>query len=199
MKVSKYAALAKRSGYCKVILTETKETWLALRNAIYKAAELPEMHGPLQVRAVLDVPEKAWGNVFLKEESVGSTKDIFGINMSEDVAGELQTEELDIQVMYKGELATGLRCEDGEIVFYDATLMAPVSDILKNSDYAQIVIRKDVNGRAVVVVKNGFEPVAAIMPLDLPNKDFLTKLAELDSLCIEQYERNGARKVRFEK
>lgn len=68
MKLSKYVALAKR-GYCKVIHVQNSGIWLGLKCAIYRAVELPDIHGEGQARAVLDIPEKAWGNTFFEEEN----------------------------------------------------------------------------------------------------------------------------------
>ena len=44
MKLSKYVALAKR-GYCKVIHVQNSGIWLGLKCAIYRAVELPDIHG----------------------------------------------------------------------------------------------------------------------------------------------------------
>ena len=44
MKLSKYVALAKR-GYCKVIHVQGSGIWLGLKRAIYRAVELPDIHG----------------------------------------------------------------------------------------------------------------------------------------------------------
>lgn len=41
MKLSKYAALAKREAYCTVFRVENDGVWLGVRGAIYRAPGLP--------------------------------------------------------------------------------------------------------------------------------------------------------------
>lgn len=189
MKLSKFAALVKRKGRCRVI-RQGDHTWLSLGCAIYKADGMPEIHGSTQAQTVLDLPDKAWKKIFYDEDTAESAGDICGIDMTENVREERQTEAHPMQLCYKkGIITTALRCDDGELVFYDASLIGPVADIVRDSDYAQIVARKNSAGITMIVVKNGFEPIAAIAPIKMLNKDFVADLADLDSLCVEQYEK----------
>lgn len=189
MKLSKYVALAKR-GYCKVIHVQNSGIWLGLKCAIYRAVELPDIHGEGQARAVLDIPEKAWGNTFFEEENAEGEHDICGFDMTGG-AWELPAEELELQVNYKGVQATALRCTNGELLFYDSRLATPVSDVMRDSEYVQTVIRKRRSGQRVIVIKDGFEAIAAITPMKVINSAFLKALSELDSACVEQYERES--------
>ena len=68
MKLSKYVALAKR-GYCKVIHVQNSGIWLGLKCAIYRAVELPDIHGEGQARAVLDIPERHGAIRFLRKKT----------------------------------------------------------------------------------------------------------------------------------
>ena len=189
MKLSKFAALVKREGRCRVI-RQGDHTWLSLGCAIYKADGMPEIHGPTQAQTVLDLPDKAWKKIFYDEDTAESASDICGIDMTESVREERQTEAHPMQLCYKkGTITTALRCDGGELVFYDASLIGPVADIVRDSDYAQIVARKNSAGVTIIVVKNGFEPIAAIMPMKILDKEFMRDLADLDSLCVEQYEK----------
>ena len=43
----------------------------------------------------------------------------------------------------------------------------------------------------MIVIKDGFEAIAAIMPMKVINSAFLKALSELDSACVEQYERES--------
>lgn len=106
-------------------------------------------------------------------------------------AWELPAEELELQVNYKGVQATALRCTNGELLFYDSRMAAPVSDVMRDSEYVQTVIRKRRSGQRVIVIKDGFEAIAAIMPMKVINSAFLKALSELDSACVEQYERES--------
>ena len=51
--------------------------------------------------------------------------------------------------------------------------------------------RKRRSGQRVIVIKDGFEAIAAIMPMKVINSAFLKALSELDSACVEQYERES--------
>lgn len=189
MKLSKFGALAKRGGYC-CIVHGNKTTWMALKSALYKANGVPEMRGGEQAKAVLDMPQKSWDKIFFEEKDADGAN-ILGIDMTENTSTEVEAEELPIQLCYKkGIILTALRCKDGELLFYDTSLTGPVSDIIRDSEYAQIVVRKDAGGRSIVVVKDGFEPLAAILPTKVLNRDFLNDISEMDSLCVAQYEKN---------
>ena len=190
MKLSKYVALAKRESFCRVIHVKESGIWMGLRGAFYRATGLPDIHGEGQARAVLDIPEKAWGNTFFEEENAEGEHDICGFDMTGS-AWELPAEELELQVNYKGVQATALRCTNGELLFYDSRMAAPVSDVMRDSEYVQTVIRKHRSGQRVVVIKDGFEAIAAIMPMKVINSAFLKALSELDSACVEQYERES--------
>ena len=61
MKLSKYVALAKRESFCRVIHVEGSGVWLGLRGAFYRATGLPDIRGEDQAKAVLDIPDKAFG------------------------------------------------------------------------------------------------------------------------------------------
>lgn len=44
-----------------------------------------------------------------------------------------------------------------------------------------------------VVVKNGFEVIAAVMPLNIVSQEYLEKLAEFEVHCTQQFAREKAR------
>ena len=76
-------------------------------------------------------------------------------------------------------------------MFYNSALTAPISDVMKESDYIQTVIRTAANGAKVIVIKDGFEPLAAIMPVKILGKQFMQALYELENLCAGQYEKES--------
>ena len=194
MKLSKYVALAKRESFCRVIHVEGSGVWLSLRGSFYRATELPDIRGGGQARAVLDIPDKAFGNMFFEEIDAPAETDICGVNMTPGAPNEQPATELDMQVMFGGVGATALVCEDGELVFYNSALKAPISDVMQKSDYIQTVIRTAANGTKVVVIKDGFEPLAAIMPIKMLSNRFMSALYELENLCAGQYEKESGSK-----
>lgn len=191
MKLSKYVALAKRESFCRVIHVEESGVWLGLRGAFYRATELPDIHGGDQAKAVLDIPDKAFGKMFFEEAKAESESNIYGVDMTPGAPNEQPATELDMQVEFRGIGATALVCEDGELVFYNSALTAPISDVMKESDYIQTVIRTAANGTKVIVIKDGFEPLAAIMPIKMLGKQFMQALYELENLCAGQYEKES--------
>lgn len=194
MKLSKYVKLVKSCGYCAVIHVAGSGIWLGTPNAVYRATELPEMEGEDQVRTVLDMTEKAWEKVYLKESWAESIRNIFGMNLAEFEEGEQKTERLKVLAVHKGVWATGLRCaNDGEIIFYNEALTAPLSEEIKNSEYITYTVRKTSAGQRYVVVHNGFDVLAAIMPMQIVTQEYLADLAEFQALCTEQYYREKDR------
>lgn len=77
----------------------------------------------------------------------------------------------------------------GELIFYDAALIAPIADVVKTSDYIQTVVRKTAGGAPYVVIKDGFEVLAGFAPLKIITKQFLEDLSEFESACVSQYMR----------
>ena len=75
-------------------------------------------------------------------------------------------------------------------MFLDGSLLAPVLDEIRKSDYISYVLRRMRSGAAYVVVKNGFsEILAALMPVDVYMRAYCQRLAELESLCTAELAR----------
>ena len=66
MRISKLAKAIKSTGSC-LVLDVCGDTWIGNGQALYCAPKLPRMTGREQVRAVLDIPEKAWEKINMKE------------------------------------------------------------------------------------------------------------------------------------
>lgn len=151
------------------------------------------MFGEEQVGAVLDIEEKAWGKIYLKETESPGPYDIFGMDLTENTCDEQNAKKTQMQVNYEGHAATALLCDDGELIFYDEKLVAPLADAMKNSDYIQTVVRRNRSGQRFVVIKDGFEVLAGIMPMRIVSQQFLADLAEFESICTEQFMREKNR------
>lgn len=95
-----------------------------------------------------------------------------------------------LEMFYKGMGLVGLMYGNaGELIFYDSALIAPIADVVKNSDYIQTVVRKTAGGAPYVVIKDGFEVLAGFVPLKIITKQFLEDLSEFESACVSQYMR----------
>lgn len=193
MKLSKYAGLVKSTGVCVVNHVEGSGIWLGIQAAIYRATWLPDMHGTEQVGAVLDIDAKALRKIYLDEVESPGPYDVFGMDLTENTRDEQNAKKLQVQVSYKGSAATAMICDDGELIFYDESLTAPLADVIKNSGYIQTVVRRNGAGQRFVVIKDGFEVLAGIMPMRVANQQFLADLTEFESLCTEQFMRERDR------
>ena len=174
MKLSKFVKRAKSESYCVVIHADDSGIWLGTRLALYNATELPYMEGKEQAGAVLDIDSKAWEKMFFDEK----------------YPTEQEARRVPLEMFYKGMGLVGLMYGNGgELIFYDAALIAPIADVVKTSDYIQTVVRKTAGGAPYVVIKDGFEVLAGFAPLKIITKQFLEDLSEFESACVSQYMR----------
>lgn len=194
MKLSKFVKRAKSESYCMVIHADDSGIWLGTRLALYNATELPEMEGKEQVGAVLDIDSKAWEKMFFDEKYAETAGAAFGVNLTDADPLEQEARRVPLEMFYKGMGLVGLMYGNaGELIFYDSALIAPIADVVKNSDYIQTVVRKTAGGAPYVVIKDGFEVLAGFVPLKIITKQFLEDLSEFESACVSQYMREQER------
>ena len=135
MKLSKYAQIAKREGYCAMCNVVGDGVWLATRSAVYRASGLPLIESSEEMRAVLDLTEKDWKKIYYKEANECESLDnVLGMYLRNYDKQEAYAKKLQMQAVYKSRLATGLLCSDGELVFYDESLLGPVANEIEDSD-----------------------------------------------------------------
>jgi len=193
MKLAKYAQIAKREGCCSLLNVAGDGVWLATRSAVYRASDLPQIESGEEMRAVLDLTEKDWKKIYYKTNECESLDNVLGMYLRNYDEQEAYAKKMQMQAVYKGRLATGLLCSDGELVFYDESLLGPVAKEIEDSEYVETVVRKYANGVRYVVIKNGFEAIAAVMPLNIVSQEYLEKLAEFEVHCTQQFAREKAR------
>ena len=186
MKLSKYAALAKREAYCTVFRVENDGVWLGVRGAIYRAPGLPEFHGEEQAQAILSLDDKQMAKVYLQEFDCESMADIIGYDLRDWAPGELDTKPVSTVAVVSGKAAAALRTNDGELLFYDETYLQPLADVLKDSDYLEMTVRRHPTGRRYIAVKVGFTLLAAFMPVKIVTAKYIGELQEFETLCMEQ-------------
>lgn len=168
MKLSKFVKRAKSESYCVVIHADDSGIWLGTRLALYNATELPYMEGKEQAGAVLDIDSKAWEKMFFDEKYTAHAGADFGMNLTETDPTEQAARRVPLEMFYKGMGLVGLVYGNGgELIFYDAALIAPIADVVKTSDYIQTVVRKTAGGAPYVVIKDGFEVLAGFAPLKI--------------------------------
>lgn len=168
MKLSKFVKRAKSESYCVVIHADDSGIWLGTRLALYNATELPYMEGKEQAGAVLDIDSKAWEKMFFDEKYAETGGAAFGMNLTDADPLEQEARRVPLEMFYKGMGLVGLMYGNaGELIFYDSALIAPIADVVKNSDYIQTVVRKTAGGAPYVVIKDGFEVLAGFAPLKI--------------------------------
>lgn len=188
MKLSKYASLVKRCGRCIVARVEGSGLWLGTDSALYRATELPEPAGEDQVRAMLDLPEKAWNKVYMSELRAESAAEVLGMDLSPYAAGEQDADKQKLMAAHNGLWCACYRCrEDGELIFFDEAALGPVMEELRCSDYIRFTVRRAKNGARYLAVHDGFDVLAAILPVQVLTEEYMTELAEFQALCTRQY------------
>ena len=127
MKLSKFVKRAKSESYCVVIHADDSGIWLGTRLALYNATELPYMEGKEQAGAVLDIDSKAWEKMFFDEKYTAHAGADFGMNLTETDPTEQEARRVPLEMFYKGMGLVGLMYGNGgELIFYDAALIAPM-------------------------------------------------------------------------
>lgn len=198
MKVGKYVRLIKKKGYGVWINSNDGEVYLATGASIYKAPGLPCVSGDSTIKAVLDIDQKAAEKILLKEEYASGVSDVIGYDLSDfGAAGESEAKRMKVAAVIDGAIYSALQYNGVEIIFYDQELLAPLSDKLNDKDgsaYISYAVREHKKtGHPYIVVKDGFQTLAAIMPVAVLSDDYISELQDFQLMCIDQLNRDKAR------
>ena len=202
MQTSKFAKLVKREGFCALrIIGEDGEdgVYLATRSAVFRDDRFPPVKSGEVMAAVLDLPEKDWCKVSFSSVDCEGPEKVMGLDLRDHVPGDRIAKKLEMAAVWRGQLVTALVCQDDELVFVDESLLSPVQKELADSSYVEHIVRQTESGGKYVVVKNGFELVAAVMPVEVIDMEYLSRLQEFQTLCVQQYERDKLRLVKAAK
>lgn len=195
MKLSKFANLVKNGGRCAVLHVTGSGIWLSTGTAIYRATELPDMEGSEQVRTVLDMTADAWKKVYLTEDWPESINNVLGLNLAPYAQGEQDTEKLKVAAAPNGLWCSACRCKvDGELIFYNEAYLAPLAEEIKKSEYIYYTARQTQTGQRYLVVHDGMDVLAAIMPMNILKEEYINDLAEFQALCMEQFYKDKERR-----
>lgn len=198
MKVGKYVRLIKKKGYGVWINSNDGEVYLATGASIYKAPGLPCVSGDSTIKAVLDIDQKAAEKILLKEEYANSVSDVIGYDLSDfGAAGESEAKRMKVAAVIDGAIYSALQYNGVEIIFYDQELLAPLQDKLNDKDgsaYISYAVREHKKtGHPYIVIKDGFQTLAAIMPVAVLSDDYISELQDFQLMCIDQLQRDKAR------
>ena len=188
MKISKFVQTIKSTGQCIVIHTPG-EIYLGTGASIYKAPELPDITGTSQIAAVLDVDPKKLKKIVVKEERCKDKEDILGLDLSEYPPGELEVSRMDVAAVVGENIYAVFLChENGEMIFFDESLLAPIKDRIKKEDaYIDYTARIHPKGYKYIIVKDGIEVLAAILPVEVLSDRYIKDLREFYIRCDDQY------------
>ena len=192
MKITKFAKLVKKSGRCEVINIYEEGVWLSNGQALYKATQLPLLDDFGQVYAVLDIPPNKKKSPIVN--ITDKTEKKFGlVDFQEEPedGSEVKAEELKIQAAYQGLVCNVLWSEDKELLFYSADLLAPIYERIAEG-YVRYYVRGKGNDK-YIVIKDGFELIACIMPLKFLHKEYISDLQDYLNACVDQFGREEER------
>ena len=197
MQLGKFAKLVKQSGFC-ALRTIGEDgidgVYLATQSAVFRDDRFPPVKSGEAMAAVLDMQEKDWRKVSFSAADCEGPWSVMGLDLRDSIHGEKTTKKLEMAAVWKGQMVTALVCQDEELVFLDESLLSPVRKELADSHYVEYRVRKTESGGRYVVVLNGFELVAAVMSVEVIDLNYLSRLQEYQTLCIQQYEREKVRK-----
>lgn len=195
MKISKFVQIVKRRGRGIVIHLEDGGIVLSTGTAIYKAPGLPDMHGEEQIRTVLDIEPRQMEKIYIREDYAQDISDIFGCDLTDGYEGTIGAKKLQTIAFVGGRYAQALEADDGELIFYDDALFAPLIDREKESSYINLAIRETRKGQRYIVFMDGFEVLAAVMPMEVATEDYLKELQKFEAKVCAQIMKNNARKA----
>lgn len=188
MKLSKYASLVKKYGECIVIHAPGGNLWLGTAGALYQAEGLPDVDGEDQIRAVLDIPQKAWKKIYFEEKWEDNAENVLGLNLEAYMDGEQDAKKLMVCAAIDGVLYACRRGKkDREVLFYDEAMLAPISDAIRESEYIAFTMRRDPNGRKYLAVHDGMHIIAIIIGQEVLTEDYLADLSDFNTMCVEQF------------
>lgn len=193
MKLSKFARLVKQTGSLVMLHVGGGGLWLSNGYAVYKATGLPDSVDSETILAVLDFDSKTAQKIRVQEKSVESVYNLLGLDLSDEMEQDISASRNSITVAYKGKIATALLCRDGELVFYNEAHATPLMDVFRESDYVQTVVRRTESGMPYVVIRDGMETLAGILPIQMISQSFLSELQDFEQRCADQFVRERYR------
>lgn len=189
MKISKFVSIIKNTGQC-IVIHAPSEVYLSSGYSIYKASEFPDITGKSQIAAVLDIEPKKLKKIHIEEKHCLSREDIFGYDFSEGTsAGEMDITKLEVAAVVDGNIYAAFHCENNELIFFDEQFLAPLKDRIKDGEaYLSYAVRIHPEGHKYIVVKDGFEVLAVILPVKVLSERYLESLRKFNAMCESQYD-----------
>lgn len=191
MKLSKLAKNIKSYETVRLYnLENTSDVVLTDGYAAFIIHDMPRINTTAELRAVLDIPQKKWEGIDAKIEEA-TLRDVASYNLDAGCPDECSLRETGIQAA--GDYKT-LATDSGRIIFFDPSLLAPINELIQDGQYVTYWLRHTGVGIPYIVIKNGMEVIAMVMPVEkVVNETFLRDLAEYQNMCIAEWEHTKGR------
>lgn len=189
MRLRKFAKLVRKNGWLRLIRAGGS-IWLGTGAAVYRATGLPESVDELTILTILDFSEKEAAGIQVTEADC-ELGDVYGMDLR-DAARNTMTETLTMLATPRGIRANALLFGGRELIFYAENLLEPLDDLIRDhGEYIRRVVRAKADGEGYIVIYDGLEVVAALMPLEICTKEYVTALNDFAALCTEQLYKQG--------
>lgn len=190
MRLARISKLVSKAGLCDVYGDEHGTgVYISVGKAIYHVQDLPMPCARDQMGAMLDIPSKKWEKV-----SCTIQASLPPLDMQCVCPGEVQMAEYNLLLGSKYLILTdaksnGKSKEKGRLAFVSEELLAPV--LFGESEYLGYYCRFMADGAPYIIIKDGMYTVAAVVPTMVPVAKVAEQLARLESMCLDEAERNG--------
>ena len=177
MKLKKVAAICGQVGIFQLFdqVDENGEftcQWPGDCGAFYPIVGMPYM-GAENICAMFDIPEKKREKLIFRHDPAPVS-----FNWDDTDPKEWKIDDPKLCVRWEGREMLPLRTSAG-ITFIQEKYLSPLDGL----DYMQLYERKSTSGGLYIVAKIGMILQAIIMPMDLPDRDFMDALNDLTHKC----------------
>ena len=177
MKLKKVGAICNAGG-CYYLMDERDAAgeivgqWLGDGRSAYPLVGLPVMDLE-NICAMFDITEKKREKLVMRRADVPDS-----MNWEDTAPLERQLDDPKLCVRYDGRDLLPLETTAG-VTFIQEKYLLPLDGL----EYMRLYERQSASGGLYIVVKIGMILQAVIMPMDLPDKDFMEALNDLTSQC----------------
>jgi len=185
VKIKKVGAICNAGG-CYYLMDQkdaagdTVYQWLGDGKSAYPLVGLPLMDLE-NICAMFDITEKKREKLVMR-----MVDEPEGMNWNDTDATERQLDDPKLCVRYDGKDLLPLETSAG-ITFIQEKYLTP----LDNLEYMQLYERRGQDGGLYIVAKVGMVIQAVIMPMDLPDRDFMDLLKRLTDQCWDAMQRKS--------
>ena len=190
MRLAKIAKLVSKSGLCDVYGDEHGTgVYIGIGNAIYHVQNLPMPCAEDQMRIMLDIPTKKWEKV-----SCVIYAGLPPLDMAHTASGEMLMTEYTLitgsnYLILVDEHSKGEDKKKGKLAFVDEELLAPMRGEAK--EYIGYACRFAADGCPYIIIKDGMYAIAAVAPVLVDAGKVAEQLAQFQSICLDEAEREG--------